>query len=72
MYTCMYVSISLSNRVIKNRPCGGMIAYAGECHEEVPSLTRNQLRRVVMTNIQGHYHVFMSCYYVFILCLCYG
>ena len=60
IYVCIYVSMSLFDRVIKDRPCGGMIAYAGEWHEEVHGLTRNQLRRVVLKNTQGHYHTVMS------------
>ena len=39
--------------------CGGMIAYAGEKHEEVPGLMRNQLGRIVMKNIRGQCHVDM-------------
>ncbi len=72
IYVCMYVSMSLYDRVIRNHPCGGMISYAGEWHEEVLGLTWNQLRRVVMKNIQGQYHMVMSWYYVIILFLCYG
>ena len=45
--------MSLSNMVIMNRPCGGMISYIGEWHEEILVLMRNQLGRVVMTNICG-------------------
>ena len=41
----------LSNMVVRDHSCGGMIAYAGEKHEEVPGLTRNQLGRIVKTNI---------------------
>jgi len=37
--------------VVRDHSCGGMIAYAGEKHEEVPGLTRNQLGRIVKTNI---------------------
>jgi len=59
IYVCMQVSMSLSHKVIGNRPCGGMIAYTGEWHEEVHGLTRNQLRRVVMKNIQGQYYMVM-------------
>jgi len=33
----IYVSMSLSNRVIRNCSCGGMIAYVGEWHEDIPS-----------------------------------
>ena len=35
IYVCMYVSMVLSDRVIRDHPCGGMIAYAGERHEEI-------------------------------------
>jgi len=56
----MYVSMSLSKKVIKNHPYGGMIAYLGEWHGEIHVLTSNQLRRVIMKNIQGHYHMVMS------------
>jgi len=30
MYVCVPVSMQLSNRVIRNISCGGMIAYVGE------------------------------------------
>ena len=50
IYVCMYVSMSLSDRVIRNFPCGGMIAYVGEWHEEVPGYG-DQVGRVVMTNL---------------------
>ena len=53
VYVCMYVCMSLSDTVIRNYPCGGMITYVGEWHEEVPGLTMNKLRRVVKTNIKG-------------------
>jgi len=56
----MYVSMSLPNKVIRNRSCGGIISYAVELHEEVRSLMSNQLTRVVMKNIQGQYHMVMS------------
>jgi len=37
--------------VLKDHSCGGMITYAGEKHEEFLGLTRNQLGRIVTTNI---------------------
>jgi len=37
-----------------------MIAYTGKRHEEVFSLTRDQLERVVMKNMSGQYHVDMN------------
>jgi len=43
--------MSLSDRVVKDLFCGGMIAYAGEWHEEVPSLMRNQVGRVALKNV---------------------
>jgi len=43
--------MSLSHRVIRDYSSGGMIAYAGEWHEEVLGLTRNPLGRVALTNI---------------------
>lgn len=51
MYVCIHVSMLLSNRVVRDHSCGGMTSYAGEEHEEVPGLTRNQLGRIVTTNI---------------------
>jgi len=60
LYVRMYVSMSQSDRVVKDRPRGGMIAYTREWHEDVPGLMRNQLRRVIMKNIQGQYHMVMS------------
>jgi len=50
----------ISNRVVRDNSCEGMIAYAGEPHEEVSGLMRNQLERVVTTNIRGQYHVDMN------------
>jgi len=41
----------LYNRVFKDHSCGGMIAYAGGKHEDVPGLMRNQLGRIVTTDI---------------------
>jgi len=46
MYLSNYVSMPLSNRVVKDHSCGGIIAYASEWHEEVPNLMRNQVGRV--------------------------
>ena len=51
MHVCIHVCMLLSNMVVRVHSCGGMIAYAREKHEEVPSLTRNQLGRIVATNI---------------------
>ena len=39
----MYVCMLLSDMVNMDHSCGGMIAYACEWHEEVPSVMRNQL-----------------------------
>ena len=60
IYVCIYVSMSLYDKVLRDHSCRGMISYAGEWHKEVPSLTRNHLRRIVMKNIRGQYHVVMS------------
>ena len=35
MYLCIYVSMSLSDKVVKDHYCGGMISYACEWHDEV-------------------------------------
>ena len=70
MYVCIHVSMLLSDRVFRDHSCGRIIAYAREQHEEVPGLTRNQLGRVVMTNIRGHYHVDIIWYCILVLCLC--
>ena len=51
IYVYIYVFMSLSHRVIRDYSSGGMIAYAGEWHEEVLGLTRNPLGRVALTNI---------------------
>ena len=59
MYVCIHVSMLVSNSVVRDHSCGGMIAYVGEQHEEVPGLTRNQLGRVFTTNTRGQYHVDM-------------
>ena len=37
-YIHMYVSMSLYDRVFKDRSCGGMIANASEWYEDVPGL----------------------------------
>ena len=37
MHVCVYASMSLYDKVFKDHSCGGMIAYAGEWHEEVPN-----------------------------------
>jgi len=52
--------MSLSDRFFRDHSFGGMVAYAGELHAEVPRLMGNQVGRVVMTNIQGQYHVDMN------------
>jgi len=36
IYVCIYVSMSLYDRVVKYCSCGGMISYVGEWHEEIP------------------------------------
>ena len=60
----------LYDRVVRDHSCRGMSAYVGERHEEVLGLTRNQLGRVVTTNIRGQYHVDMIWYCILVLCLC--
>jgi len=35
--------VLLSHEFTKDHACGGMIAYAGEWHEEVPSIISNQV-----------------------------
>ena len=47
----MYVCMLLSDRVIRDHACVGMISYASEWHEEVPIFMRNQVRRVVLIDI---------------------
>jgi len=49
--------MSLSDKVVRDHSCGGMISYAGEWHDEVLGLMGNQEGRVVKTNIRGKYHV---------------
>ena len=36
IYECIYVSMSLSDRVVKDHSCRRMISYAGEWPEEIP------------------------------------
>jgi len=38
MYVCVHVSTSLSDRVIRNHACEGVIAYGGEWHDKVIGL----------------------------------
>ena len=38
MYVYIHVSMSLFDRVVRDHYCGGMIGYAGECHDEVLSI----------------------------------
>lgn len=40
VFICMYVYIYilLSDKVISDISCGGIIAYAGEWHDKVPGL----------------------------------
>lgn len=64
--------MSLSHRVVKDHACGGISAYASEWNEELPSLMRNQVGRVVLKNLRGQYHVDMNLYYLIILCISYG
>ena len=47
----MYLCMSLSNMVIRDHPCGGMIPYAGEWHEEALGIMRNQIERVAITDL---------------------
>ena len=51
MYLCIFVSMSLYDKVVRDHSCGEMIAYAVEWYEEVPGLTRNQLGRVALINL---------------------
>ena len=51
IYVCIYVSMSLYVRVFQDNSCGELISYAGEWHEEVLGLMRNQVRRVTLTNL---------------------
>lgn len=60
MFVCIHAYMSLSAKVVRDHSCGGMIAYAGEWHDEVPGLMGNQVGRVVMKNIQGRSHVDMN------------
>jgi len=36
IYVCMYATMSLFDRVVKDFSSGGMISYACEWHEEIP------------------------------------
>ena len=58
IYVCMYVCHCMIG-IIRDHSREGIIAYAIEWPEEVPSLTTKQLGRIVTTNIQGKYHVDM-------------
>lgn len=60
-YICMYICIyGTIQKGYRDHSCGGMIYYVGEWHEEVPVLMRNQVGRVVMTDIRGQYHVVIN------------
>lgn len=65
IYACIHVSMSLFDRVIRNRPCGGMIAYAGEWQEEVPGYEESSGK-----NSHDKYMRSVSCEYEFILHAC--
>ena len=43
--------MSLSNRIVSDYACGGMIAYVGEWNEEVRGLIRNQAGRVALIDL---------------------
>ena len=58
MYVCIYVSMSLSDRVVKDHYCGGMIVYASEWHEEVLGYDESS-GRVALIDLLGQYHVDM-------------
>ena len=50
-YICIYVSMSLHDRVFKDHSCGGMISYVGEWHEEALGIMTNQVGRVTPTDL---------------------
>ena len=48
MYVCM-----LSNRVVKDHACGGIIIYADKWHKEVLGFMRNQVGRITLIDLWG-------------------
>jgi len=67
MYVCVHVSMSRSNRVIRNHSCGGMIAYIGKWHEEVPSLSGIKWEEYSWQK----YEVSIMWIWIYIVCLYY-
>ena len=62
--------MSLSDMVVRDHSCGGMIIYAGEWYEEVLGLMRNQVGRVTVKYLWVKYHADMNWYYMILLCIC--
>ena len=48
IYVCVYVSMSLCDRVVKDNACGGMIYYAIEWHAEVPGYKESSGREILI------------------------
>ena len=59
----MYVCMSLFDRVLSDHDCGGMIAYVGEWHEEVPGYEESIGKSSPNKSIRS-----VSCGYDLILC----
>ena len=60
MYVCIYV---LFDRVFRVHSCGGLIAYVGEWHEEVPSYEESSGQSSTKKLMRS-----ISCGYELILC----
>jgi len=60
---CIYVAMSFFDKVVKDHSYGGMIAYVGEWHEEVPGL-----RGIKWKSSHEKYMRSISCGYELILC----
>jgi len=59
----IYLCILLSDRVIRDHSCGGMITYAGERHEEVPGYEESSRKSSPDRSMR-----LVSCGYNLILC----
>ena len=64
LYVCMHVHILLSDRVVRDHDYGGMIAYAGEWHEEVLGYEESSGKSSPKRSMR-----LVSCGYNLILCV---
>jgi len=59
----MYVSMSLSDKIVRDHYYGGLISYVGEWHEEVPAYDESSGKSILGKSMRS-----ISCGYKFILC----